>query len=101
MHMLPFHLAFMLHFLLGFGSPVNPNCAPKAGDCAISVGPTNPDDGDPDEPLPQTMATICTGKWVDNEARIKTMARMMDWSVHRHNRAPGDQGGQRESMVVD
>lgn len=73
--MLPFYMAFfMLHVLLGFGSPVNP--------------PADPDDGDPDEPLPQTMATICTGKQVDNEARIKTMARMMDWSVHRPSRAP-------------
>jgi hypothetical protein len=76
---------FLLLSLLGFGSAGNPNCAPEVPDCIISDDPDSPDYADFVNPLPDTMTVICTGHKVDDEARIKTMARMMDWSVHHHH----------------
>ncbi|KAH8774611.1 hypothetical protein F5883DRAFT_519283 [Diaporthe sp. PMI_573] len=70
---------FLLLSLLGFGSAGNPNCAPEVPDCIISDDPDSPNYADFVKPLPDTMTVICTGHKVDDEARIKTMARMMDW----------------------
>lgn len=78
-----FHFTlFLLLSLMGFGSAGNPNCAPEYPNCVISDDPDSPDYADFDKPLPKTMVVICTGDQVAEDSRIKTMARMMDWSVH-------------------
>lgn len=76
-----FYLAFLLLAFLGLGC-----AAPAVADDSDDTCPVSddecpgPDDYiDSNHPLPDYMLVVCTGQQVDEEARIKTMARMMDW----------------------
>lgn len=76
-----FYFAFCLLFsLLGLGSASlgdYPQCSEDDVDCQNYA-----DVVDAENPLPSYMLVHCSGKQVLEESRIKTMARMMDWSVH-------------------
>lgn len=74
---------FLLLSLLGFGCAApaaaanddpQPDCPSSDPDC-----PGPGDYIDPKHPIPDYMRVECSGHQVDEEARIKTMARMMDW----------------------
>lgn len=68
---------FVLLSLLGLGSADDgdyPECANEDTHCQDYV--------DFDNPLPAYMIVHCSDQQVPEESRIKTMARMMDWSVH-------------------
>lgn len=71
-----FFTLFLLSSLLGFGSVT------LANDFCPSTDPECPSDDDyvdPKHPIPDYLQVHCSGKQVDEDSRIKTMARMMDW----------------------
>lgn len=90
-----FYLTFFLLLgLLGFGSAapavangpsvkLEINCSPSDPDCTCPTTdpgcPSADDYIDPSNPIPGYMVVYCSGHKVDEDARIKTMARMMDW----------------------